>query len=190
MAVLSLIGNSCSPWCFRLGVDWCLARGVWMWQCQSRSRGAPRAEEGIDVAGWRGIGFTHPSASLLRSAATILVSRPVAGGVSVSGWRRYVSMIAGVSTTPLCHHVKQVSRVWVPAQFRPGGPAMHMGDHESAGQVDSAFSRLGRRGLYGQMHEHLDELLAGRDQMESLLRVIVDIGSDLDLDTTLRRVIA
>ncbi|MHA7664383.1 sensor histidine kinase [Mycolicibacterium sp. HS_4_1] len=39
------------------------------------------------------------------------------------------------------------------------------------------------------MHEQLDELLAGRDQMESLLRVIVGIGADLDLDTTLHRII-
>lgn len=53
----------------------------------------------------------------------------------------------------------------------------------------SVFSRLSRRGLFGEMHEQLDELLAGRDQMESLLRVIVSIGSDLDLHTTLRRII-
>jgi len=39
------------------------------------------------------------------------------------------------------------------------------------------------------MHEQLDELLAARDQMEQLLRVIVDIGADLDLDSTLRRVV-
>lgn len=53
----------------------------------------------------------------------------------------------------------------------------------------SVFSRLSRRGLFGEMHEQLDELLAGRDQMESLLRVIVSIGSDLDLHTTLHRII-
>jgi GAF domain-containing protein len=53
----------------------------------------------------------------------------------------------------------------------------------------SVFSRLSRRGLFGQMHQQLDELLAGRDQMESLLRVIVDIGSDLDLSVTLHRII-
>ncbi|CAM4085470.1 Hypoxia sensor histidine kinase response regulator DosT [Mycobacterium basiliense] len=39
------------------------------------------------------------------------------------------------------------------------------------------------------MHAQLDELLAARDQMERLLRVIVEIGSDLDLDATLRRII-
>ncbi|WP_165691652.1 GAF domain-containing sensor histidine kinase [Mycobacterium numidiamassiliense] len=39
------------------------------------------------------------------------------------------------------------------------------------------------------MHEQLDELLAARDQMEQLLRVIVEIGSDLDLDATLRRIV-
>lgn len=40
------------------------------------------------------------------------------------------------------------------------------------------------------MHEQLDELLASRDQMEQLLRVIVEIGAGLDLDATLRRIIA
>jgi len=53
----------------------------------------------------------------------------------------------------------------------------------------SAFAGLGQRGLVGRMHEQLDELLAARDQMEQLLQVIVEIGSDLDLDVTLRRII-
>ncbi|ORW90401.1 hypothetical protein AWC27_11080 [Mycobacterium szulgai] len=39
------------------------------------------------------------------------------------------------------------------------------------------------------MHAQLDELLAARDQMEQLLRVIVEIGSDLDLEATLHRII-
>jgi signal transduction histidine kinase len=39
------------------------------------------------------------------------------------------------------------------------------------------------------MHAQLDELLAARDQMEQLLRVIVEISSGLDLDATLRRII-
>jgi len=39
------------------------------------------------------------------------------------------------------------------------------------------------------MHEQLDELLAARDQMEQLLRVIVELGSDLDLDATLCRIV-
>ena len=45
----------------------------------------------------------------------------------------------------------------------------------------SAFAGLGQHGL--------DELLAARGQMEQLLRVIVEIGSDLDLDATLRRIV-
>ena len=53
----------------------------------------------------------------------------------------------------------------------------------------SAFAGLGQRGLVHRMHEQLDELLAARDQMEQLLRVIVEIGSDLDLDATLRRIV-
>ncbi len=39
------------------------------------------------------------------------------------------------------------------------------------------------------MHEQLDELLGARDQMEQLLRVIVGLASDLDLDATLRRIV-
>jgi signal transduction histidine kinase len=53
----------------------------------------------------------------------------------------------------------------------------------------SAFAGLGQRGLVHRMHEQLDELLAARDQMEQLLRVIVEIGSGLDLDSTLRRIV-
>jgi len=55
---------------------------------------------------------------------------------------------------------------------------------------ESAFTQLGQRGLVGRMHEQLDELLAARDQMEQLLRVIVDIGSNLEnLDVTLHGIV-
>lgn len=53
----------------------------------------------------------------------------------------------------------------------------------------SAFAGLGQPGLVNRMHAQLDELLAARDQMEQLLRVIVEIGSDLDLEATLHRII-
>jgi serine phosphatase RsbU (regulator of sigma subunit)/anti-sigma regulatory factor (Ser/Thr protein kinase) len=39
------------------------------------------------------------------------------------------------------------------------------------------------------MHEQHDELVAARDQMQHLVRVIVDIGSDLDLDVMLHRIV-
>jgi GAF domain-containing protein/anti-sigma regulatory factor (Ser/Thr protein kinase) len=39
------------------------------------------------------------------------------------------------------------------------------------------------------MDEQLDELVAARDQMEKLVQVIVGIGSDLDLDVTLDRIV-
>ena len=39
------------------------------------------------------------------------------------------------------------------------------------------------------MHEQHDELVAARDQMQQLVRVIVDIGSDLDLDVMLHRIV-
>lgn len=54
---------------------------------------------------------------------------------------------------------------------------------------DSAFAALGRRGLVGSMHRQLDELLSARDQMEQLLRVIVGLAADLDLDATLQRIV-
>jgi serine phosphatase RsbU (regulator of sigma subunit)/anti-sigma regulatory factor (Ser/Thr protein kinase) len=40
-----------------------------------------------------------------------------------------------------------------------------------------------------QLNEQLDELVAARDQMEKLVQVIVEIGSDLELDVTLHRVV-
>ncbi|MGB8207416.1 MAG: SpoIIE family protein phosphatase [Mycobacterium sp.] len=39
------------------------------------------------------------------------------------------------------------------------------------------------------MSEQRDELVAARDQLEKLVRVIVGIGSDLDLDVTLHRIV-
>lgn len=54
---------------------------------------------------------------------------------------------------------------------------------------DSAFSALARRSLAGNVHAQLDELLAARDQMERLLRVIVGLAADLDLDATLHRIV-
>ena len=54
---------------------------------------------------------------------------------------------------------------------------------------ESTFAGLGQRALIGQMHEGLDKMLAARDQMEQLLRAIVKIGSDLDLDETLHHVV-
>jgi signal transduction histidine kinase len=54
---------------------------------------------------------------------------------------------------------------------------------------NSAFAQLGQRALVRRMHEQLDELLAAREQMEQLLQIIIDIGSDLDLDVTLHRIV-
>ena len=59
-----------------------------------------------------------------------------------------------------------------------------------ASDEDGAFARLGSREPVEQMHQKLDELLAARDQMERLLQLVIGIGSELDLDTTLRRTIA
>ncbi|WP_431195872.1 SpoIIE family protein phosphatase [Mycobacterium camsae] len=41
-----------------------------------------------------------------------------------------------------------------------------------------------------RIHEQLDELVAARDQLQQLVRVIVEIGSDLDLDMTLHRIVS
>lgn len=59
----------------------------------------------------------------------------------------------------------------------------------TGGEKGSAFAGLGQRGLVSKMHAQLDEILAARDQMEQLLRVIVEIGAGLDLDATLHRII-
>jgi len=40
-----------------------------------------------------------------------------------------------------------------------------------------------------QVNERFDELVAARDQMERLVRLIVEIGSDLELDVTLHRIV-
>jgi serine phosphatase RsbU (regulator of sigma subunit)/anti-sigma regulatory factor (Ser/Thr protein kinase) len=54
---------------------------------------------------------------------------------------------------------------------------------------DAAFTSQGRRVPAGRANEQLDEVVAARDQMEQLVRVIVEIGSDLDLDVTLHRIV-
>lgn len=55
---------------------------------------------------------------------------------------------------------------------------------------DSTFAAQGRPSLVGSMHAQLDELLMARDQMEHLLRVVVGLAADLDLDATLRRIVS
>jgi signal transduction histidine kinase len=60
----------------------------------------------------------------------------------------------------------------------------------SGDQTESAFAKLGRRELMRHMHDQVDELLAARDQMERLLQAIVDVGTDLQLDATLHRIVA
>src|ERR1700753_2735697 len=56
-------------------------------------------------------------------------------------------------------------------------------------QGESRFTWQGRRELVSRMHQQLDDLVAARDQMEQLVQVIVDIGSNLNLDVTLRRIV-
>lgn len=53
----------------------------------------------------------------------------------------------------------------------------------------SAFTGLGQHRLESRVQGELDELRAARDQMEQLVQVIVEIGSDLDLDATLHRIV-
>jgi hypothetical protein len=59
-----------------------------------------------------------------------------------------------------------------------------MGDAEGGAE----FAELGGRAVMRRMHEQFDELVAGQEQMERLLRVISDVGSDLSLDATLLRI--
>jgi len=48
-----------------------------------------------------------------------------------------------------------------------------------ADESGSVFARLGRRGVFGRMHEQPDELLAARDQMELLLQLIAERAREL-----------
>ncbi|OBK24865.1 ATPase [Mycobacterium asiaticum] len=57
-------------------------------------------------------------------------------------------------------------------------------------QGESRFTWHGRRDRGSRTHEEIDELVTARNQLEQLVRVIVEIGSDLDLDVTLRRVVS
>ncbi len=54
---------------------------------------------------------------------------------------------------------------------------------------NSAVAGLGQRGLVSKMYGEVDQLPSARDQMEHLLRVFAEIGSDLDLDVTLNRIV-
>ncbi|HEY3996028.1 MAG TPA: SpoIIE family protein phosphatase [Mycobacterium sp.] len=54
---------------------------------------------------------------------------------------------------------------------------------------ESAFTWEGRRELVGRVHDQLNDLVTARDQMEQLVQVIVQIGSDLDLNVTLHRIV-
>jgi two-component system, NarL family, sensor histidine kinase DevS len=54
---------------------------------------------------------------------------------------------------------------------------------------NSAFG-LRRPDYLSRMHEQLEELVADREQMGQLLQVAIEIGSDLELDATLHRIVA
>ncbi len=62
----------------------------------------------------------------------------------------------------------------------------------TAVSMDLSESGVGastQRALIGQMHQQLDELLGARDKTEQLLRSIINVGSDLDLDATLHQIV-
>ena len=56
-------------------------------------------------------------------------------------------------------------------------------------ETGPALTALGLPTLVGGTGEQRDQVLAGRDRRKILLRVIVDIASDLDLDATLQRIV-
>ncbi|KKC01988.1 histidine kinase [Mycobacterium nebraskense] len=60
-----------------------------------------------------------------------------------------------------------------------------MREHER----ESAF-KLRHPDYLSRMHEQLDELVADRQQMAQLLQVAIEIGSDLELDAILHRIVA
>jgi signal transduction histidine kinase len=56
-------------------------------------------------------------------------------------------------------------------------------------ETGPALSALGPPTLVGRTGEQRDRVPAGRDRREILLRVVVDIASDLDLDAILKRIV-
>ena len=54
---------------------------------------------------------------------------------------------------------------------------------------ESGFGGASQRASIRQMPQQLDELLAARDKAEHLLRSIINVGSDLDLDATLHHIV-
>jgi signal transduction histidine kinase len=54
---------------------------------------------------------------------------------------------------------------------------------------ESGFRASSQRALIGQVHQELGELLAAHDQMEHLLRAIITVTSDLELDATLHHIV-
>lgn len=59
----------------------------------------------------------------------------------------------------------------------------------ASAEGESPFAELTKPALIDNMHRQLAELSAVRDQMEGLLGVVIELGSDLDLDVTLRRIV-
>lgn len=57
------------------------------------------------------------------------------------------------------------------------------------GDTGKAAFGLGRPEYLNRMHEQLEELVADRARMGELLQVAIEIGSDLDLDSTLSRIV-
>lgn len=57
------------------------------------------------------------------------------------------------------------------------------------GRGQAEWNARGARDDLRGLHDQLDELAVARDQMEQLVRAIVEIGSDLDLDVTLHRIV-
>ena len=64
-----------------------------------------------------------------------------------------------------------------------------LGVAPASDETGPALPALGPPTLVGGTGEQCDEVLASRDRRKILLRVIVDIGSDLDLDATLKRLV-
>src|ERR1700722_5337671 len=54
---------------------------------------------------------------------------------------------------------------------------------------ESGVGGSSQRALIGQMHQQLDELLGARDKTEHLLRSIINVGSEPDLDATLHQIV-
>ncbi|MQA07674.1 MAG: GAF domain-containing protein [Pseudonocardiaceae bacterium] len=63
------------------------------------------------------------------------------------------------------------------------------GDERPGRRVTSTLSQLRLRELLAEVQDRIQEIVSARDQMDGLLEAVLAVGSGLELDATLRRIV-